>query len=403
MMMTKNLTREGAIWVIDYSKFINSKVESIKPSGIRKFFDIANEMEDVISLSVGEPDFLTPWHIRETAISTLEKGRTRYTPNRGFIDLRTEISRFISRKYNVDYDPEKEILVSVGGSEAIDLCIRTIVSTGDEVLIPQPSFVCYVPIVEMSGGTPVIINTKAEDQFKLMPKDLEASITDKTKLLVLPFPNNPTGAVMRKNELLEIAAIVEKHDLMVLSDEIYSELTYGDEAHTAFSSLPGMRERCILINGLSKSHSMTGWRMGYAAGPHEIIDLMTKLHQYAIMSAPTVSQFAAIEALKNGDEDVEKMRKQYDMRRRFIVDALNKMGLTCFEPLGAFYVFPSVKSTGLTSMEFSEKLIYSKQVAVVPGDAFGDCGEGFLRISYSYSIKHITEALERIKAFLDEL
>lgn len=397
------MTREEVTSLIDYNNYINERIKQVKPSGIRKFFDIASEMDDVISLSVGEPDFRTPWHVREAGIVSLEKGRTSYTPNRGFIKLRQEVSNFFNRKYNVDYDPEREILVTVGGSEAIDLCVRSLINSGEEVLIPEPSFVCYVPIVQMAGGVPVIIETKAENSFRLTADELEEHITDKTKLLILPFPNNPTGAVMRKKDLQEIAKVVKKHDLLVLSDEIYSELTYGDEPHTAFSAIEEMKERTVLINGLSKSHSMTGWRMGFAAGPREIISCMTKLHQFAIMSAPTMSQYAAIEALKNGDEDIEYMKKQYDMRRRLIVDGLNSMGLKCFEPEGAFYVFPSVKSTGLSSMEFCEKLIHSKRVAVVPGDAFGSSGEGFVRISYSYSIKHITEALERMKEFVNEL
>ena len=389
--------------MIDYENLVNRNVKRIKPSGIRKFFDIANEMDDVISLSVGEPDFHTPWHIREAGIASLEKGRTSYTPNRGFLKLRAEISNFIERHYGVKYDPESEVLVTVGGSEAIDLCIRSLVNPGDEVLIPQPSFVCYVPITEMAGGVPVIIETKAEDKFRLTEEELEEKITDKTKLLILPYPNNPTGAVMRREDLALVPRVVERHNLLVLSDEIYSALTYGDTPHVAFSAIPGMQERTILVNGFSKSHSMTGWRLGYAMGPKEIISLMTKLHQFAIMSAPTMSQYAAIEAMKNGDDDIEYMKSQYDMRRRLIVDGLNSMGLRCFEPEGAFYVFPSVRSTGLTSMEFSERLIYSKRVAVVPGDAFGACGEGFVRISYCYSIKHITEALERMEAFLKDL
>lgn len=395
--------REEVTFVIDYSKFINDRVRTIKPSGIRKFFDIANEMEDVISLSVGEPDFYTPWHIREAGIYALEKGRTRYSPNRGYITLREEICKFMDRKYGLTYDPDEETLVTVGGSEAIDLCVRSLVNPGDEVIIPEPSFVCYVPIAEMAGGKAVVIETLPENQFRLTAKELEEKITDKTKLLILPFPNNPTGAVMRRKDLEEVAEVVRKHDLMVLSDEIYSELTYGGEAHVSFASLPGMWERTVVVNGFSKSHSMTGWRMGYATGPREIIGYMTKLHQYAIMSAPSMSQYAAIEALQNGDEDIEYMKSQYDMRRRLIVDGLNAMGLRCSQPEGAFYVFPSVKSTGLTSMEFSEQLIYSKRVAVVPGDAFGASGEGFVRISYSYSIKHINEALERMQAFLQEL
>ena len=399
----RKLTREGAICVIDYENLVNRNIKRIKPSGIRKFFDIANEMDDVISLSVGEPDFHTPWHIREAGIESLEKGRTSYTPNRGFLRLRAEISNFLERHYTVKYDPQTEILVTVGGSEAIDLGVRSLINPGDEVLIPEPSFVCYVPITEMAGGVPVIIETKPENKFRLTAQELEEKITDRTKLLIMPYPNNPTGAVMRRSDLEAIAQVVERHNLLVLSDEIYASLTYGEEPHTAFSALPGMKERTILVNGFSKSHSMTGWRMGYAAGPREIISLMTKLHQFAIMSAPTMSQYAAIEAMKNGDDDIAYMREQYDMRRRLIVDGLNNIGLKCFEPEGAFYVFPSVKSTGLTSQEFCERLIYSKQVAVVPGDAFGDCGEGFVRISYCYSTKHIIEALERMEAFLKEL
>ncbi len=389
--------------MIDYTKKLNETIQKVKPSGIRKFFDIANELDDVISLSVGEPDFYTPWHIREEGIYTLEKGRTRYTPNRGFIKLREQISAFLSRKYQLEYNPDNEVLVTVGGSEAIDLAVRTLVNPGEEVLIPEPSFVCYVPITQMSGGVPVIITTKAENKFKLTAKDLEEHITDKTKMLILPFPNNPTGGVMRKSDLEEIAEVIIKHDLIVLSDEIYSELTYGKEKHVSIASIEGMRERTIVINGFSKSYSMTGWRLGYAVGPKEIITPMTKLHQFGIMSAPTMSQYAAIEALENGDEDIVTMREQYDMRRRLIVDGLNKLGLTCFEPEGAFYVFPSIKSTGLSSQEFCERLIYSKRVAVVPGDAFGECGEGYVRISYCYSTQHIIEALERMGEFIKEL
>ncbi len=389
--------------MIEYDKLVNSTVRQIKPSGIRRFFDIAHEMEDVISLSVGEPDFHTPWHIREAGIESLEKGRTRYTPNRGFIQLRQEVARFFSRHYGVEYHPENQVLVTVGGSEAIDLCVRSLVNPGEQVLIPQPSFVCYVPIVQMAGGQPVIIETGPENGFKLTAAQLEAKITEKTKLLILPFPNNPTGAVMSRQELEEIAQVVKRRNLLVLSDEIYAALTYSQAGHTAFSALPGMAERTVVVNGFSKAHSMTGWRLGYALGPKEIISLMTKLHQFAIMSAPTTSQYAAIEALKNGDEDIAYMRGQYDMRRRLIVDGLNQMGLRCFQPEGAFYAFPSIKSTGLTSEEFCEKLIYSKRVAVVPGDAFGACGQGFVRISYCYSTKHITEALERIQRFLQEL
>ena len=389
--------------MINYDNILNNKVKEVKPSGIRKFFDIAEQMDDVISLGVGEPDFQTPWQIRQAGIRSLESGRTKYTSNWGLIQLRNEIARYVKRKYNLNYNPEHEILVTVGGSEAIDMCVRAVVEPGDEVLIPEPSFVCYVPITEMAGGVPVIIETKPENGFRLTAQELEEKITDKTKLLILPYPNNPTGAVMRRADLEAIARVVERHNLLVLSDEIYAALTYGSEPHTAFSAIPGMQERTILVNGFSKSHSMTGWRMGYAAGPREIIGLMTKLHQFAIMSAPTMSQYAAIEAMKNGDDDIEYMRGQYDMRRRLIVDGLNNMGLKCFEPEGAFYVFPSVKSTGLTSMEFCERLIRSHRVAVVPGDAFGACGEGFVRISYCYSTKHIIEALERMEAFLKEL
>ena len=388
---------------MDYDKLIAPAAQAMRPSGIRKFFDLAAEMPECISLGVGEPDFKTPWAVREAGIESLEHGRTRYTSNAGLKELRAEISRYLGRRMGLRYDPMRQILVTVGGSEAIDLCVRTLVEPGDEVLIPEPSFVCYVPITEMAGGVPVIIETKPENGFRLTAQELEEKITDKTKLLILPYPNNPTGAVMRRADLEAIAQVVERHNLLVLSDEIYAALTYGSEPHTAFSAIPGMQERTILVNGFSKSHSMTGWRMGYAAGPKEIISLMTKLHQFAIMSAPTMSQYAAIEAMKNGDDDIEYMRGQYDMRRRLIVDGLNNMGLKCFEPEGAFYVFPSVKSTGLTSMEFCERLIRSHRVAVVPGDAFGACGEGFVRISYCYSTKHIIEALERMEAFLKEL
>lgn len=389
--------------MIDYTNYVNGVIRQVKPSGIRRFFDIANEMEDVISLSVGEPDFPTPWHIREQGIESLEKGRTRYTPNRGFLRLREEIAAFVERHYQVAYSPADQVLVTVGGSEAIDLALRCLLNPGDEVLIPEPCFVCYVPITQMAGGVPVTIETKPEDGFRLTVAELEEKVTPRTKVLILPYPNNPTGAVLRREDLEAIAAFVREHDLLVVSDEIYASLTYGDAPHVSIASLPGMAERTILINGFSKSHSMTGWRLGYACGPAELIQYMTKLHQFAIMSAPTTSQYAAIEAMKNGDEDMAQMRRQYDMRRRLIVDGLNKMGLTCFEPQGAFYVFPSVKSTGLTSEEFCEQLIYAKRVAVVPGNAFGASGEGFVRISYCYSVKHITEALERMEAFLKEL
>lgn len=389
--------------MIDYDKFLNKSVKSIKPSGIRKFFDIANEMDDVISLSIGEPDFQTPWHIRDEGIRTLEKGRTWYSPNRGFSELCEEISKYYKRRFNVEYNAKTQTLVSVGGSEAIDLAFRTIVEEGDEVIIPEPSFVCYEPLAVMAGGTPVIINTKNEDNFRLKADDLRNAITPKTKMVVLPFPNNPTGAIMEKKDLEEVAEVIIENDLIVLSDEIYSELTYGGLEHVSIASLPGMYERTIVINGFSKSYAMTGWRLGYALGPEPIITQMVKLHQYGIMSAPTTAQYAAIEALKNGDRDVVKMRDEYDMRRRLVVDSFNAMGLTCFEPLGAFYVFPCIKSTGLTSEEFCTRLIIEKHVAVVPGTAFGECGEGFVRVSYSYSIKHLRTALERISEFLKEL
>lgn len=389
--------------MMDYQSLLNENVVAIKPSGIRRFFDIANEMQDVISLSIGEPDFSTPWHVREKGIETLEKGKTWYSPNRGFMELREEISRWLERKYGVSYAPKKNVLVTVGGSEAIDLCLRSIIRPGDEVLVPEPSFVCYVPLTQMAGGVPVGIETKAEDQFRVTAEEVREKITPRTKLLILPFPNNPTGAVMRREHLEEIAEVVREHNLLVLSDEIYSELTYGKERHVSFASIEGMKERTIVVNGFSKTFAMTGWRLGYAAGPEELIGPMTKLHQYAIMCAPTTAQYAATEALRDGDEDIEAMRNEYDMRRRLITDGLNKMGLHCFEPEGAFYVFPCIRSTGLTSEQFCEKLLYAEHVAVVPGTAFGESGEGFVRISYSYSIKHITEALRRIRRFIDGL
>ncbi|WP_293972508.1 pyridoxal phosphate-dependent aminotransferase [uncultured Ruminococcus sp.] len=388
---------------MDYDKYLNDHIKTVKPSGIRKFFDIANEMDDVISLSIGEPDFQTPWHIRDEGIKSLEKGKTWYSPNRGFMELRQEIANYYERRFGIPYDYKNQTLVTVGGSEAIDLALRTLVQQGDEVIIPEPSFVCYEPLAVMAGGTPVIIRTKNEDNFRLKAKDLEAAITPKSKLLVLPFPNNPTGAIMEREDLEEIAEVVLKHDLLVLSDEIYSELTYGGKRHVSIASLDNMYERTIVINGFSKSYAMTGWRLGYALGPAPLIEQMTKLHQYGIMSAPTTAQYAAIEALRNGDRDVCKMRDEYDMRRRLVVDGFNEMGLSCFEPLGAFYVFPCIKSTGLTSEEFCTRLIMDKHVAVVPGTAFGECGEGFVRVSYSYSLKHLKIALERIREFLEEL
>ena len=388
---------------MDYRDKLTQSIQQVKPSGIRRFFDIVNEMDNVISLSVGEPDFQTPWHVREAGIKSLERGRTWYTPNRGFKELRTEISRFINRKYNIEYDPDNEIVVTVGGSEAIDIAIRCLASRGDEVLIPQPSFVCYEPLTVMAGAEPVIIETKAENAFRLTAAQLEEKITDRTKLLILPFPNNPTGAIMEEADLLSIAEVIRKHDLMVLSDEIYSELTYGGKKHISIASLEGMRERTVVINGFSKAYAMTGWRLGYAMGPAEVIAMMTKLHQFCIMSAPTTAQYAAIEALRNGDGDIEHMRAEYDMRRRFVVGSLNEMGLTCFDPEGAFYAFPCIRSTGLSSEEFCTELLQKKKVALVPGSAFGESGEGFARLSYSYSIKHLSEALRLMEEFIGEL
>lgn len=388
---------------MDYSLLLNDNIKSLKPSGIRRFFDIANSMENVLSLSIGEPDFNTPWHVRQAGIDSLEKGKTYYSPNRGFVELRKSITNYFNRRFNVKYNYEDEVLVTVGGSEAIDLCVRVLVGKGDEVLIPQPSFVCYEPITIMAGGKPVIIETKENDNFKLTAKNLEDHITKNTKLLILPYPNNPTGAVMRKEELEEIAKIIKTYNLLVLSDEIYGELTYGNERHVTFSSIDGMRERTIIVSGFSKTYAMTGWRLGFALGPKDIIDNMTKLHQFSIMSSPTTSQYAAIEALNNGDNDIESMKSQYDLRRRFIVGGFRKMGLYCFEPEGAFYVFPCIRSTGLTSNKFCEELLKKEKVAIIPGTAFGDCGEGFVRVSYSYSINHIKEALKRIERFISNI
>ncbi len=388
--------------MIDYSKVVGKTARDIKPSGIRKYFDVAQTMEDVISLGVGEPDFYTPWPIRRTAITTLERGKTFYTSNAGLIKLREAISSYTQKNTGITYNPNDEIVVTVGGSEAIDLTVRTIVESGDEVIIIEPSFVCYKPIVEMAGGIPVIIETKEEDNFKLTAEQLKSAITDKTKLLVLPFPNNPTGAIMTREDLGPIAEILRDTNIMVLSDEIYSELTYGRK-HCSIISLEDMRERTIYVNGFSKAFAMTGWRLGYMCGPVEILKHALKIHQFGIMSSPTVSQYAAIEALTSCDSDVKKMVAEYDTRRRYLVDAFNKMGLHCFMPEGAFYIFPCIKSTGMTSEEFCEKLLYSKKVAVVSGAAFGDSGEGYVRISYAYSQKHLKEAVLRIKEFLDEL
>lgn len=388
---------------MDYDKLINKNIMSVKPSGIRRFFSIAEEMEDVISLGVGEPDFLTPWNVRAKAMETLERGSTRYTANAGFQELRSEIANYYDRKYNVKYDNKKEVLVTVGGSEAIDMAIRVLVNPGDEVLVVEPSFVCYKPIVEMCGAKVVTLLTEKEDKFKLTLKILERAITEKTKLLVLPYPNNPTGGIMRRGDLEKISEILAEKEIFVLSDEIYSELTFGGERHVTIAEIDKMKERTIIVNGFSKTYSMTGWRLGYALAPAPIIEQMTKLHQFAIMSAPTTSQFAAIEALKNCDSAVEEMIQEYDMRRRYTVNAFNEIGLETFEPEGAFYCFPCIQSTGLSSEKFCERLIQSQRVAVVPGDAFGECGEGFVRVSYCYSIGNIKEAVRRIKLFLDEL
>ncbi len=385
---------------MNYDVLVSEKAKQIPPSGIRKFFDIVSEMKDAISLGVGEPDFVTPWHIRSEAIYSLERGRTYYTSNAGLMELRQELSRYMERRINVPYDPASEILVTVGGSEAIDLCIRALVNPGDEVLVPEPSFVCYKPCAVLAGAVPVPIVTKNEDRFKLTKEALLAAITPKTKLLVLPYPNNPTGGVMTRSDLEEIAGVLRDKNIFVLSDEIYGELTYGMN-HTSIASLPGMRERTIIVNGFSKSYAMTGWRLGWAAAPKEIMSLMVKIHQYAIMCAPTASQYAAVEAVKNGDDDIARMREEYNYRRKIIVDGFNKMGLSCFEPEGAFYVFPSVQSTGLSSEEFAEKLLRQEKIAVVPGTAFGDSGEGFIRCSYAYSIANIHEALERIDRFVN--
>lgn len=388
--------------MIDYSKILTKKVQQIKPSGIRRFFDLAETMDNVISLGVGEPDFATPWSIRREAILSLEKGRTHYTANSGLISLRKAISDYTKNRHNIEYNPNNEIIVTVGGSEAIDIAIRSMVDVGDEVLIVEPCFVCYAPLVQMCGGVPVSIETKVEDNFKLRANSLKEKISDKTKLLILPFPNNPTGAIMTREDLTEIVEVLKDTNIMVLSDEIYSELTYGRK-HCSIIEFEGMKERTIYINGFSKAFAMTGWRLGYLCAPSEIVKQMLKLHQYGIMSSPTISQYSAIEALTHCEDEVAKMRDEYNIRRRFVVDSFNKMGLTCFNPEGAFYVFPCIKSTGLSSEDFCERLLYDKGVAVVPGDAFGNCGKGFIRVSYAYSLKHLQEALRRIQDFLNEL
>ena len=382
---------------------LSDTIVQIPPSGIRKFFDIVSEMKDAISLGVGEPDFDTPWHIREEGIYSLEKGRTFYTSNAGLKELKIEIHHYLKRRCDVIYDPDAEIMVTVGGSEAIDIAMRAMLNPGDEVLIPQPSYVSYVPCALLAGGVPVTIELEEKDRFRLTPEKLEEKITPKTKLLVLPFPNNPTGAIMEREDLEKIAALVEKYDLFVISDEIYSELTYGVDRHVSIASLPGMKDRTVLINGFSKAYAMTGWRLGYACAPGLILKQMLKIHQFAIMCAPTTSQYAAVDALRNGDEDVQHMRESYDQRRRYLMHALEEMGLECFEPQGAFYMFPSIKRFGMTSDEFATRLLREEKVAVVPGTAFGDSGEGYLRISYAYSLKSLKEALGRIERFVNRL
>ena len=387
---------------MDYDKLLAPAAVAMRPSGIRKFFDLAAEMPHCISLGVGEPDFKTPWAIREAGIDSLEHGRTRYTANAGLVELRAEIARYLQRRMELRYDPA-QILVTVGGSEAIDMCVRALVAPGDEVIIPEPCFVCYDPITTLSGGVPVHIACRQEDEFRLTAEQLKAAITPRTKLLILPFPNNPTGAVMEREHLEAIAEVLRGTDILVLSDEIYAELNYGGEKHVSIASLPGMAERTIVVNGFSKAYAMTGWRLGYAAGPQPIIKVMTKIHQSAIMSAPTTSQYAAIVALRECDSEIERMRDEYNQRRRLVVKGFNDLGLECFEPKGAFYCFPCIKSTGMTSQQFCTSLLEKKQVALVPGDAFGASGEGYCRISYAYSVEHLKEALRRIGEFLAEL
>lgn len=381
--------------------FIADKVKNMPPSGIRKFFDIANEIEGVISLGVGEPDFDTPWHVREEGIYSLEKGKTFYSANAGLLELRKEISNYMYRKFNLSYNPKDQILVTVGASEGIDLAMRAIINNGDEVIVPEPSFVSYKPCIKMAGGVPVTISMKAENEFRLKPDELEKAITEKTKAIIFPYPNNPTGAIMEKDDLQQIVDLLKSKNILVISDEIYSELTYKDK-HVSIASFDGMYDKTIVLNGFSKAYSMTGWRIGYAAGNKEIIAAMTKIHQYCIMCAPTTSQYAAIEAIKNGDSDINDMLKSYNSRRKLVVKAFRDMGLECFEPLGAFYVFPSIKRTGFKTNDFVLKLLEEQKVAVVPGDAFGNCGEGFIRCSYAYSINDLNEALSRIKKFVSK-
>ena len=387
---------------MDYDKLIAPAAAAMRPSGIRKFFDLAAEMPECISLGVGEPDFKTPWAVREAGIESLEHGRTRYTSNAGLKELRAEIARYLDRRMGLKYDPAKEVLVTVGGSEAIDMCIRALVQAGDEVIIPEPCFVCYEPITTLSGGVPVHVACRQEDEFRLRADALKAAITLKTKLLIMPFPNNPTGAVMEREDLEAIAEVLRGTNIMVLSDEIYAELNYGLQNHISIATLPGMAERTVVVNGFSKTYAMTGWRLGYACGPAPIIKIMTKIHQSAIMSAPTTSQYAAITALKDCDGEIERMRNEYNMRRRLVVKSFNDMGLSCFEPRGAFYAFPCIKSSGMSSEEFCTKLLEQKHVAIIPGNAFGASGEGYARVSYAYSVEHLMEAIRRIREFLNE-
>ena len=388
--------------MMDYSKILNRHIQQIPPSGIRKYFDLLNSMDGGISLGIGEPDFVTPWHIRNAGVQSLEKGYTKYTPNAGLSDLRQAISDYMKRRFELDYAPMGQILVTVGGSEGLDLAFRCILNAGDEVIIPTPSFVCYGPLASMTHGVPVLVETKAENEFRLTAQELRDAITPKTKAVVLPYPNNPTGGIMEREHLEELAQVLRGTDIMVISDEIYAELTYGQK-HISMANLPDMYERTIVVNGFSKAYSMTGWRMGFLCGPKEIVAAMTKLHQYGIMSAPTTSQYAAIEAMRNGDEDIARMRDEYDSRRRFLVDGFRKLGLDCFEPKGAFYTFPCIKSTGLSSEDFCERLIREEQVAVIPGSAFGPGGEGFVRACYAASMQDLAEALKRIGRFLDSL
>lgn len=382
---------------------LSKVITEIQPSGIRKFFDIVTEMKDAISLGVGEPDFDTPWHVRDEGIYSMEKGRTFYTSNAGLKELKEEISNYLKRKYGLKYDPKDQIMVTVGGSEAIDIAMRAMVDPGDEVLIPQPSYVSYLPCAKLAGGVPVVIELKAENEFRLTREELLEAITPKTKLLVLPFPNNPTGAIMERKDLEALVDVIIANDLYVITDEIYSELTYGEDGHVSIASMPGMWDRTIYINGLSKSHAMTGWRLGYACGPDLILEQMLKIHQFAIMCAPTISQYAGVEALKNGDEDVAVMREAYNERRRYVLHRFHQMGLECFEPFGAFYAFPCIKEFGMTSDEFALRFLQEEKVAVVPGTAFGACGEGFLRISYAYSLEELKKALGRLECFVNRL